>query len=219
MKAKTRLLAVVPLAMTMVVGVNAAEANAVTKHWSSKPYGGGFSTWSAPLDRCVTVNISGTMEYRWWRKQPTTNRKDMWIDQVRLKKPQMEMIVKGNCRANGAPRKLTAAKMSQVIYDHGCKTSTAITVSYPFAVGVTPTKKCGRIKVAKRKSSFSNDNSKYYQFNTGRPATFKPDGMDAAPYKGRKSICLRADVTATAVIKNYDDSFSKTMSICAKVFN
>jgi hypothetical protein len=146
MKAMKKTLAIVPLALAMVVGLN-TQAEAVDLRWSSKPYAAGFSTWSDPLDKCVTVNISGTMEYRWWRKPNTVGLKDIWVDRVRLKKPQMEMIVKGNCHANGAPRKL-----------------------------------------------------------------------DAGPYPGRKSICLRADVTATAVVNHYDDSFAKSLKVCAKVF-
>ncbi|PZH14743.1 hypothetical protein C1I97_09930 [Streptomyces sp. NTH33] len=217
MKAKKRLLTAVPLALAMVVCAN-AQANAVTKHWSSRTYSDSFQRWSEPLDRCVTLMITGTMEYRWWLKQPNTGRKDMWIDQIKLKNPQLKMTVKGQCNRSGAPRNVSSVKMSQYIYDYGCHTSTAITVSVPFAVGVTPTKKCGRIKVAKATSSFPKKDHVYTQNNTGRPVTFKPKSLDAKPYPGHKEICLRADVSARVVLGNTDDSFSKALKACAKVF-
>ncbi|MER5847398.1 hypothetical protein ABT126_10120 [Streptomyces sp. NPDC002012] len=215
---RTLALAVLPmtLAMTVASGLT-TQAQAVTLHWSSGPYGNGFSTFSQPLDKCVTVNVSGTLEYRWWRKM--SGRKDMWIDRVRVKNPQMEMIVRSKCNRQGVSRKLTGAKLSQLLYDQGCKTSTAVTVSVPWAVGVTPTRKCGRIKTAKRSSSYNARSSTYYQFNTGRPATFKPKGLDAKPYPGHKEVCLHVDVTATAYEKSISDSFGKDLKLCVKVFN
>ncbi|KUO04277.1 hypothetical protein [Streptomyces caeruleatus] len=221
MKVKKRLLAVVPLALTMVVGVN-TEANAAdtAKHWSTRTYSGGFSAWSAPLGRCVSLSVTGQMQYRWWLKQPHGNRKDVWIDQVKLKNPQLKMIVRGQCNGgHAAYRNVDSIKMSQYIYDRGCKTSTAITVNAPFAIGVTPTRECGRFKVAKASSAWNRKDHAYVQNNTGTPVTFKPDNWDATPHPGHKQICLRNDLSARVVLGRQDDAFSKSISVCAAVFH
>ncbi|WP_405772985.1 hypothetical protein [Streptomyces sp. NBC_01538] len=217
---KKRFLAAVPLALAMVAGVN-TQANAVTLHWSSKTYSDGFSAWSEPLGRCITLTITGEMQYHWWLKQPNTGRKDIWIDKIKLKNPQLKMYVRGQCNGGHAPyRNVDSIKMSQYIYDHGCNTSTAITVNVPFAVGVTPTRKCGRIKVAKASSSWNRKDHAYVQNNTGIPVSFTPgDVLDAKPYPGHKQICLRADVSARVVLGRQDDGFSKDLNVCAQVFN
>ncbi|XUL91041.1 hypothetical protein ACQ86D_34070 [Streptomyces galilaeus] len=220
MKVKKRFLAVVPVALALVVGVN-TQANAVTKHTTTKTYSGGFSAWSAPLDRCVTLTITGTMSYRWWLKQPNTGRKDIWIDQLKLGNPQLKMIVRGKCDGgHAAYRNVDSATMSQYIYDHGCNVHTAITVNTPFAVGLTPTKTCGRIKAAKASSSFHRKGHYYIQNNTHSTVAFKPGStLDARPYPGHKEICLKDDVAARVVLGNQDDGFSKALNVCVKVFS
>lgn len=220
MKVRKRFLAVVPLALTLVVGAN-TQADAVTKHLTSKTYSDGFSAWSSPLDRCVTLTITGKLQYRWWLKQPTTGRKDIWIDRLKLQNPQLKMIVRGQCNGgHAAYRTVNSVKMSQYVYDHGCKTSTAITVNMPFAVGVTPTKKCGRIKAADATSSFNRKDHYYIQNNTHTTVAFTPgDTLDARPYPGHKQICLRDDVSARVVLGSQDDGFSKALNVCVKVFS
>ncbi|EKX65817.1 hypothetical protein STRIP9103_06681 [Streptomyces ipomoeae 91-03] len=213
-KAKKSALAVAPLALMMVVGVN-TQAEAVTKHWSSKPYGVTFSNYSKPLQKCIVVTLTGKMEYLWWYKKPGS--KEKWVEQIRLKDPQMAMSIKGKCGRNGAPKKLTDASLSQRYYDSACKTSTAVTVSLPFAVGVTPTQKCGRIKTAKWSTKYTNNSSSYVQFNSGRKATFKKT-ISAAPIAGRNQACVRTDAVYTAYEGSYSDSYAKTANICVKVY-
>lgn len=214
MKAKKRALAVAPLALMMVVGLN-TQAEAVTKKWSSKSYGVTFVNYSKPLQKCIVVDLAGKMEYLWWYKKPGS--KEKWVEQIRLKDPQMVMRIKGKCGRAGAPKKLTDASLSQRYYDSGCKTSTAITVSFPFAVGVTPTQKCGRIKTAKMSTKYTNNDSTYAQFNSGRKATFKKT-ISAAPVAGRNQACVRADAVYTAYDGSRSDSFGKTAKICVKVY-
>lgn len=211
---KKRVLTVALLALMMVVGAT-TQAQAVTKTWSSKPYGVTFTSYSGDLEKCLVVSLTGKMEYLWWYKRSGSREK--WVEKVRLSAPKMTMVIKGQCGRNGAPKKLSDADLSQRFYDSGCKTSTAVTVSFPFAVGVTPTQACGRLNTAKRSTKYSSNSSSYVQSNTGRPATFKRT-VGVAPVSGRDKVCVRADAVYTAYVGSRSDSFAKTANVCVKAY-
>ena len=214
MTAMKRALVVAPLALTMLVGVS-SQVEAVTKTWSSKPYYVTLESYSTPLKKCLVVNLTGKMEYLWWYKRQGS--KEKWVQEIRLKAPAMTMDVKGQCGRHGAPTNLTGADLSQRFYDSGCTTSTAITINAPFAVGVTPTRKCGRIKTAKRSTTSTAKGSSYSQYNSGRPATFKKT-FGVAPISGRDQVCLRVDAIYTAHSGTDSDSFAKDAKVCVKAY-
>ncbi|MEV0318626.1 hypothetical protein ACIBKX_19330 [Streptomyces sp. NPDC050658] len=217
MRNMRKVLVVLPLALAIQFG-SMSHAGAVTKHWTSKNYYSTTSGYSSALKRCVTIHLTGKMEYRWWRKVPHSNRKDKWIDAVRLKKPRMGIVTRTNCHRNGRPAKVTKASLSQRFYDSKCERTTSVSATVPFAVGLSTTKKCGKFRVAKRSSSYSNNNYHYWQNNSGRPVTFKPDGLGVKPYKGHRSVCVRADAIVTVYKKNESDSFARHNKICVSGF-
>ncbi|MFI1679717.1 MULTISPECIES: hypothetical protein [unclassified Streptomyces] len=217
MKAMRKALIVLPLALALQFAAT-VDAGAVTRHWTSKNYYSTTSHYSQALKRCITVHLTGKMEYRWWRKVPNSDRKDIWIDRVRLSKPRMGIIARTNCHRDGRPAKLTKATLSQRFYDSKCERTTAIAVSAPFAVGVSSTKKCGRFRVAKRSSTYGANSSDYWQNNSGRPVTFKPDGLSAKPYAGHKNVCVRADALVVAYRSNESDSFTRHDKLCVAAF-
>ncbi|MFF4538009.1 hypothetical protein [Streptomyces aureus] len=214
MAGKKRVLTVALLALMTLVGAT-TQAQAVTKTWSSKPYGVTFTSWSQDLQKCLVVTLTGNTEYLWWYKRAGSREK--WVEKVRLKAPKMTMVIKGQCGRHGAPKKLSDAELSQRFYDSGCKTSTAVTVSFPFAVGVTPTQQCGRINTAKRSTRYSSDSASYVQSNSGRPATFSKT-FGVAPISGRDMVCVRSDAVYTAYVGSRSDSFAKTANVCVKAY-
>ncbi|TGB01151.1 hypothetical protein [Streptomyces sp. MZ04] len=210
-------LVVVPLALAVQFG-SISDAGAVNRHWTSKSYYSTTSHYSKALKRCITVHLTGKLQFRWWRKIPNSQHKDIWIDRVRLSKPRMGIIARTNCHRDGRPAKLTKASLSQRFYDSKCERTTSVSATIPFAVGLSTTKKCGKFRVAKRSSTYGANDYNYWQNNSGRPVTFKPDGLSAKPYKGHKSVCVRADAVVVAYRSNESDSFSRHDKLCVAAF-
>lgn len=217
MRAKRKALVVLPLALAVQFG-SATGAQAADKHWTSKNYYSTTSHYSKALKRCITTHLTGKLEYRWWRKVPNSSHKDIWIDRVRLKSPRMGIVVRTNCHRDGIPAKLSKASLSQRFYDSKCDTTTAVSATMPFAVGLSVTRKCGKFRVAKRSSTYGANDHHYWQNNSGRPVTFKPDGLSAKPYPGHKNVCARADALVTVYRGNESDSFSKHDNVCVAAF-
>lgn len=217
MRALRKTLVALPLALAVQFG-SIGDAGAVVKHVTTKNYYSTTIHYSKALKRCINVHLTGKLQYRWWRKIPNSKHKDIWIDAIRLKSPRMGIVSKTSCHRDGVRKKLSKASLSQRFYDSKCDTTTAVSATLPFAVGASVTRKCGKFRVAKRSSSYGANDFHYWQNNSGRPVTFKPDGLSAKPYKGHKSVCVRADAVVTIYVGNESDSFGKNNKLCVAAF-
>ncbi|MEU4997544.1 hypothetical protein [Streptomyces sp. NPDC021622] len=176
--------------------------------WNTAGYKRGFEGWSKPLKRCVGVKITGKLRYY----TTVESHGELVVTRVKLIKPKVISSTSNRC-GRGVPRKVGKMKLSQRWYDRNCTESTSISVSVPWGASVGSSRTCGTIRRAIRSTTYTKNDSSYYQYNSGAPVTFKAWQL---PSRQGKKVCERVDASAVAYVGNKSDAFAKSFMVCVK---
>jgi hypothetical protein len=177
----------------------------------TRNYSRGYCFYSKPLKRALSETLSGTVRYQRNAYKFNKNIRVRFHDPT-LVNPKVTLKVTNKCGKGAKAAKISRAGITQKWYDWKCQTSVSVFVGYPWSVGVSGTRKCGRTKAADRGTSYGRG-STYTQYNTGAPVRWSWGSDGKGIDKGGK-ICLHADGGATAYIGNRSDTVIKALDVC-----
>lgn len=163
----------------------APPAAAATKHTITRPYYHNWVFRSTSLNRCVFVEVSGSMvgswEYLYGDSSLNTDKDSLYWTGMKLKNPSIKATgwpIKG-AGCDSTKRWKMKADLSQGWYQYGCKLSVSVGVGYPWSVSASPTYKCGKSKVGHRTSTEGPAKTTLAQYNSGYPITFSNTAASA----------------------------------------
>ncbi|WP_299441444.1 hypothetical protein [uncultured Phycicoccus sp.] len=200
-----------------VLAAPSASAD-VTSYTKTRTFEKTKNFYSAPLSRCVRVKITGTMSAFYVRSTQTypTPADYQSLQDPRLEDLTMQVTTTDTC-FDGSPREnVTKATLRQSYYYWKCSSNPGISVGYPWSVGLSVTPTCGEEKVAKRSTTYSDNGSRYTQYNSGVKAEW--DKLSSGPTSTDVSSCIHGVADVTVYRPGKSDSVKFDMgNICITV--
>ena len=163
------------LSLTGMV-VDTPPAAAATKHTVTRPYIHNWVFRSTSLQRCVFVEVTGSMVGTWeyMYGDPSTDKDSLVWTGMRLKNPTIKATgwpIKG-AGCDSTKRWKMKATLTQGWYQYGCKLSVSVSAGFPWSVSASPTYKCGSSKNGHRSSTEGPSTATLAQYNSGYPIKY-----------------------------------------------
>lgn len=161
----------IPLSFYLAGSAGAAHFRAISPKNVSVRYTRVLAYSSAPVGRCGTITLTGTIKYRF----STDGRSSIWAGQ-RLVNPGFVVTVRrfshGQC---GAKAKLTALSLEQFIDGAGCGFNPSMAVTQPWTQTTADWPGCGfetRQQAGYKNGQDTHSRSIYAMTNDGTMVTF-----------------------------------------------
>lgn len=135
--------------------------------------------------------------------------------------PKMTVRTYNQCGSGRTRLSVSKISMNQRWFNDECSSTVGVTVSVPWGVALTPTFRCGTVKVASRSSSYASG-SEFMQYNSTTRISIanqylKPIAWTRNYYTGvitRYNLCMSAQPMVVVYVGTTSDSWSPTMRPC-----
>ena len=190
--------------------VNPAPAQAATKHAISRPYVHNWVFRSTSLNRCVFIEVQGTMVGSWeyLYGDYSTDKDSLRWTGMKLQNPSISAT---GWPISGAGCDSTRhwnmkAKLSQGWYQQQCRLtvtpSASIAAPWSVSAGISPSYACGANKQGHRSTTEGFSTNTLHQYNSGYPISFANDSASVAA----GGIGFTGSITVTAHTASSSDT-------------
>lgn len=193
----------------------AAPAAAATKHAVSRPY---YTNWvfrSTKLNRCVFIEVQGSMvgswEYLYGDSSTNTDHDSLYWTGIKLKNPSISATgwpVSG-AGCDSTKRWSMKADLEQGWFQSSCALSVKVAVGFPWSVSASPNYSCGSSRVGHRSSTEGPSTSTLNQFNSGYPISFA--NVSASARAG--GVGFKGAITVRAHTTSASDAVQHTLNV------
>ncbi|MGT2425100.1 hypothetical protein [Amnibacterium kyonggiense] len=170
---------IAPIALlTASIGLTGAfvapSALAATEHSVSVPYDQNWVFRSTKLNRCVFIDVSGSISGQWRYAYTNGDTDDVVWTSIKLNNPT---ITAEGWPISGAGCDSTRswsmkADLSQGWYQSSCNLTVSVAASFPWSVSATPGISCDTKRVGHRSTTEGPSTSALHQYNSGAPISF-----------------------------------------------
>jgi predicted outer membrane repeat protein len=167
-----RAIALATTVLSILVGgtiTHSTPAQAATNHSVSRPFVENWVFRSTKLNRCVFVEVSGTLSGSWRYAYTDGSTDTLAWSSITIKNPTVTAtgwpISGAGC--DSTKRWKMTANIEQGWYQSKCDLDVSVSVGLPWSISATPTYSCPTKKVAHYASTEGPSSSTLKQFNSG----------------------------------------------------